>query len=240
MSGIGSTCSTSPMHSMANGDAVRAQHSAATEADLWHAHLAVLSHDLRTRKPDGLARLRSEVARLDREVEALMARQKLAERAAGSKISSTLEQVTEVVAERLRRVSDLAGLTRRYGGKPKSEDAGPNAEAAVRPAAIDPIELLFGKGKLTEDQDPGGTGDRMGVTRPSRAPAALGSRACRRSKPRRAGRRCHCPSARPSSTPSDSCPGRSAWSGKRRRRWTSCCASQCSVPRSIRWHASIG
>lgn len=152
MSGIDSMCSTSLMHSMANGDGVRAHCKSATEGDLWRAHLTVLSHDLGARKPDGLARLRSEAARLDREVEALMARQKLAERAAGSQISSTLEQLTEVVAERLRRVSDLAGLTRRYGGKPKAEDVGPNAEAAVRPAAIDPIELLLGKGKLTEDQ----------------------------------------------------------------------------------------
>ena len=152
MSGIGSMCSTSRMRSMANGDAVGAQRRAATEGDLWRAHLAVLSHDLRARKPDGVARLRSEAARLDREVEALMARQKLAERAAGSQASATLEQLTEAVADRLRRVSDLAGLTRTYGGKPRLEDVGPNAEAAVRPAAIDPIELLFGKGKLTEDQ----------------------------------------------------------------------------------------
>ena len=133
MSGIGSTCSTSPMRSMANGDAVRAQRKAATEADLWRAHLSVLSHDLRARKPDGLARLRTEAARLDREVEALLARQKLAERAAGSLGSATLEQLTVAVAERLRRVSDLASLTRRYSGKPKAEDAGPNAEAAIRP-----------------------------------------------------------------------------------------------------------
>lgn len=152
MRGIASTCSTSPTRFMANGDAVRTQHKVAAEADLWRTHLAVLAHDLRARKPDGLGRLRSEAARLNREVEALLARQRLAERATGAQVSATLEQLTEAVAERLRRVSELAALTRTYGGKPRAEDVGANAEAAVRPAAVDPIELLFGKGRLTADQ----------------------------------------------------------------------------------------
>jgi hypothetical protein len=55
----------------------------ATEAELWQAHLAVLRQALRMRKPDAVARVRSETGRLEREVEALQARRALAERSAG-------------------------------------------------------------------------------------------------------------------------------------------------------------
>jgi len=124
----------------------------AGEAELWQAHLAVLNQALRMRKPDAIARLRSETARLEREIESLQARRALAERAGGRNDEALAGQLAETIAERLRRISDLAGLTRRVHGKAKNEDLGAAAETAVRPAAVDPIDLLHGKGKLDNDQ----------------------------------------------------------------------------------------
>ena len=122
------------------------------EQALWQAHLAVLRQALQLRKPDAVARVRSETGRLEREIEALQGRRALAERASGPNGSALAEQLAEVIAERLRRVSDLAGLVRQWAGKGKSIDLGPVAELKARPASIDPIDLLQGKGKLTEDQ----------------------------------------------------------------------------------------
>jgi hypothetical protein len=119
---------------------------------LWRAHLAVLRQALRMRKPDAAANVRSETGRLEREIEALMARKALAERASRGDASFLAGQLAEIIAERLRRISDLAALTRLFGAKAKGEDVGPAAEMAVRPASIDPIDLLQGKGKLDEDQ----------------------------------------------------------------------------------------
>jgi hypothetical protein len=123
-----------------------------SETDLWRGHLTVLRQALSMRKPDAVARVRSEAGRLEREIEALQARKALAERAAGGEASPLAEQLAETIAERLRRISDLAGLTRRFGGTAKDDDLGPAAEMKVRPAAIDPIDLLQGKGRLNADQ----------------------------------------------------------------------------------------
>jgi hypothetical protein len=122
------------------------------EPELWQAHLAVLRQALQLRKPDAVARLRSETNRLEREVEALQGRKALAERASGGNGDPLAEQLAETIAERLRRISDLAGLVRKWGRTGKDNDLGPVAELKVRPASIDPIDLLQGKGKLTEDQ----------------------------------------------------------------------------------------
>ena len=122
------------------------------ERELWHAHLAVLRQALQLRKPDAIARVRSETGRLEREIEALQGRKALAERASGGNASALAEQLAETIAERLRRVSDLAGLRRQWGRKGKDDDLGPVAELKARPSAIDPIDLLHGKRKLTEDQ----------------------------------------------------------------------------------------
>jgi hypothetical protein len=119
----------------------------AGEAALWQAHLAVLRQALRMRKPDAVARLRSETSRLEREIEALQGRKILAERTVGE-----AAQLPGSIAERLRRISDLAALQRQFGGKARGEDLGPVAELVARPATIDPIDLLHGKGKLTDDQ----------------------------------------------------------------------------------------
>ena len=120
------------------------------EAELWRAHLAVLRQAFRMRNPDAVARVRSETCRLEREVEALQGRKALAERAGGGEVLAA--QLAEAIAERLRRISDLAGLVRMSEGKAKGDDSGPVAEMAVRPAASDPIDLLHGKGKLNDDQ----------------------------------------------------------------------------------------
>jgi len=125
---------------------------AADEAELWQAHLAVLKQALVMRKPDALARIRSESNRLEREIEALDERRTLAERAAGDGGGARNARLAETIAERLRRVSDLAGLVRSFGGRERAEDLGAAAEAAARPASIDPIEMLHGKGKLNADQ----------------------------------------------------------------------------------------
>jgi hypothetical protein len=122
------------------------------EKDLWQAHLAVLRQALQLRKPDALARVRSETARLEREIEALRGRKALAERTSGGNGRALAEQLAETIAERLRRISDLAGLLRRWRREGKHDDLGPVAELKARPASVDPIDLLQGKGKLTEDQ----------------------------------------------------------------------------------------
>ena len=122
------------------------------ERELWQAHLAVLRQALRLRKPDAAARVRSETGRLEREIEALQGRKTLAERAGRGDGGALAEQLAETIAERLRRISDLAGLLRPGGGKGQDNDLGPVAELKARPAAIDPIDLLQGKGKLSEDQ----------------------------------------------------------------------------------------
>lgn len=122
----------------------------AGEADLWQAHLAVLREALHMRKPDALARVRGEACRLEREIEALQGRKKLAER--GRCDAALSGQLGEMIVERLRRISDLAGLMRLSGAKATAEDIGPVAEATMRPASIDPIDLLHGKGKLDHDQ----------------------------------------------------------------------------------------
>ena len=122
------------------------------EQALWQAHLAVLRQALQLRRPDAVARVRSETGRLEREIEALQGRKALAERASGANASALAEQLAEAIAERLRRVSDLAGLTRQWRRKGTDNDLGPVAELKARPASIDPIDLLQGKGKLTEDQ----------------------------------------------------------------------------------------
>ena len=126
--------------------------SAVGEQALWQAHLAVLRQALQLRKPDAVARVRSETGRLEREIEALQGRKALAERASGGNGSALAEQLAETIAERLRRISDLAGLVRQWRRKSKDDDSGPVAELKARPAATDPIDLLQGKGKLTEDQ----------------------------------------------------------------------------------------
>ncbi len=102
------------------------------------------------RKPDAIARVRSETGRLEREIEALQGRKAVADRAGDG--DALAGQLAETIAERLRRISDLAALTRTFGGKAKVVDSGPVAEMAVRPAAIDPIDLLQGKGRLSDDQ----------------------------------------------------------------------------------------
>ncbi len=120
--------------------------------DLWQAHLAALRQALQLRKPDAMARVRSETGRLEREIEALQGRKALAEAAGRGDGGVLAEQLAETIAERLRRISDLAGLARRCGRKGKDSDLGPVAELKARPAAIDPIDLLQGKGKLSDDQ----------------------------------------------------------------------------------------
>jgi hypothetical protein len=125
---------------------------AVDERGLWRAHLAVLRQALQLRKPDAVARVRSETGRLEREIEALQGRKALAERAGRGDGGALAIQLGETIAERLRRISDLAGLLRHCGTKGKDDDLGPVAETKARPAAIDPIDLLQGKGKLSDDQ----------------------------------------------------------------------------------------
>src|SRR5689334_21418133 len=117
----------------------------ASEAELWQAHLAVLAEGVRRGGPEGIARVRSERVRLEREVEAMNAWRKLAARALGADGSTTIvDQLSATIADRLRRVSDLAGLLRQMGagGRVNADGTrvdGPSAEAAVKPARIDPI-----------------------------------------------------------------------------------------------------
>lgn len=131
-----------------------------SEAELWAAHLAALRHAIQMRKPDARARIRNEVTRIEREIEAMNTRQNLVRRkqrreeATGSVASAVAElaQLDAQIARRMRHVSDLAALLRRRTLPAADQDTGATPEAALRPAATDPIEMLLGKGKLSEDQ----------------------------------------------------------------------------------------
>ena len=111
------------------------------------------------RKPDARDRIRSERARLEREIAALSGRRALAQRSlrrddAGMNRSEAAlcTQLAEQIARRLCRVSDLAALLRGDPRPPGAVDRGATPEAALRPAAVDPVEMLLGRGRLTEDQ----------------------------------------------------------------------------------------
>lgn len=111
------------------------------------------------RKPDARDRIRSERIRLEREIAALDDRRALAQRClrwSGTDVNcaegALATQLDEQITRRLRRVSDLAALL--HGNPPPrtSEDRGATPEAASRPAMVDPVEMLLGKGRLSEDQ----------------------------------------------------------------------------------------
>jgi hypothetical protein len=128
----------------------------AGEADLWARHLAVLRQALAMRQPDCRHRIRSEAAKLEREIEAMSARRQLAMKAARgadcqADTVATFAELDSRIAERLRQVSDLAALLR-GAARGKAQEEGGTAEAAARPATIDPVTMLQGKGKLSEDQ----------------------------------------------------------------------------------------
>lgn len=130
-----------------------------SEDALWAGHLAVLRQALRMRKPDAGDRIRSERTRLEREIAALSDRRGLAQRSLrwGSESARCSEgalcaQLEEQIAQRLRRVSDLAALLRGNPLPRSAEDSGATPEAALRPAMADPVEMLLGKGRLSEDQ----------------------------------------------------------------------------------------
>lgn len=126
------------------------------EAALWARHLAVLRQALLMRQPDGQHRIRSEAARLEREIEAMSARRQLAVKAARGAdwqagAAATFVELDSRIAERLRQVSDLTALLR-GAAQGKAQEEGGTAEAASRPASIDPVTMLQGKGRLSEDQ----------------------------------------------------------------------------------------
>jgi hypothetical protein len=132
------------------------------EAGLWAQHLAVLRQALVMRKPDARHRIRSETAKLEREVEAMSARRQLAVKAARhadchAGAAATFAALDTRIAERLRQVSDLAALLQNAPGPGKAAlgevgEEGGTAEAVSRPATIDPVTMLQGKGRLSEDQ----------------------------------------------------------------------------------------
>jgi hypothetical protein len=109
------------------------------------------------RQPDGQHRIRSEAAKLEREIEAMSARRQLAVKAARhadchAGAAATFAELDSRIAERLRQVSDLAALLQGASPNGKTQEQGGTAEAASRPATIDPVTMLQGKGKLNEDQ----------------------------------------------------------------------------------------
>ena len=132
------------------------------EAALWVQHLAVLRQALLMRKPDAQQQIRRETAKLEREVEAMSARRRLAVQAARSAdcaagVPAIFAELDHRIGERLRQVSDLAALLRAAprAGKAlpsKAGEEGGTAEAASRPATIDPVTMLQGRGRLSEDQ----------------------------------------------------------------------------------------
>jgi len=130
----------------------------AGEAVLWARHLAVLRQALLMRKPDARHRIRSEAAKLEREIDSMSGRRNLALKAARHPDcmagigAAACAQLDEQIAQRMRQVGDLASLLRGPAAPCGTQDEGGTAEAASRPAAVDPVTMLQGKGKLSEDQ----------------------------------------------------------------------------------------
>lgn len=127
------------------------------ESGLWAQHLAVLRQALVMRKPDAAQRICGLRAKLEREAEAMSARRGLAAMAARNAdcpagVSATLSGLDDCIAERLRRISDLAALLREASRGGGAGEAGGTPEAAARPSSVDPITMLQGKGRLSEDQ----------------------------------------------------------------------------------------
>lgn len=126
------------------------------EAALWNDHLAVLRQALVLRHPDARGRVRSEAARLEREIASLNARRELARRrqrwAEPGGAAGAPDALDEQIALCLHRLSDLAALLR-DGAPPAAAAArGATPEAALRPSMQDPVTMLLGKGRLSADQ----------------------------------------------------------------------------------------
>lgn len=135
--------------------ASRREHSG--EAGLWMQRLAVLRQALIMRKSNAAQIIRSERVKLEREVEAMSARRRLAAMAARNAdcpagLPATFSGLDDRIAELLRQISDLAALLRGAPRSGRAEDGGATAEAASRPTTIDPVTMLQAKGKLSEDQ----------------------------------------------------------------------------------------
>ena len=141
--------------------AAASKRATSDEAVLWAGHLAVLRQGLLMRKPDARGRIRGEAARLEREIAAMSERRELARRslrwsdphasgAAAGMLACT--QLDAQIAQRLRQVSDLAALLRGNVAAGAAQDIGGTPEASLRPANVDPVEMLLGRGRLTEDQ----------------------------------------------------------------------------------------
>jgi hypothetical protein len=123
----------------------------------------MLRQALAMRKPQARGSIRSATAKLEREIEALTARRRLAMQAmrgadfgpaggAGASAAAAFAQLDAQIARRMRQISDLAALLRAPAPSGKAVDEGATAEAAVRPASVDPVTMLHGKGKLNDDQ----------------------------------------------------------------------------------------
>lgn len=126
------------------------------EAALWSDHLAVLRQALVLRHPDARGRVRSEAARLEREIAALNARRDLARRrqrwAEPGGAASAPDMLDAQIARCLHRLSDLAALLHDNAPPAAAAARGATPEAALRPSLQDPVTMLLGKGRLSEDQ----------------------------------------------------------------------------------------
>lgn len=134
-----------------------AKPAGAEETDLWDRHLAVLRLALAMRIPEARGRIRSEAAKLEREVEALAGRRKIAAMTARRNgcdhgNSNTFAELDAQIARRMRQISDVCALLRVPGPPGRAQEDGPTAETATQPADIDPIAMLQGKGRLNDDQ----------------------------------------------------------------------------------------
>jgi hypothetical protein len=147
----------------------------------WAERFAVFKAAIDGRKPDGLKAVKAEIERLDNQLSAVVNRRELvaqteeniqrgmeAEAKAGfSARMVALDQRRDAMPTRINarqrrlqseidriagQVADLRDLIRHLKAEPKAQDEGPTPEAALKPAARDPIILLHESGKLTDQQ----------------------------------------------------------------------------------------
>lgn len=119
-----------------------------TEADLWIAHIEALKTSVELRKPDALARLRMEIAKLDNEISAWSIRREIRARTGAD---------TEGLSAKLKflaaRMNDLRGVGRLVRGIMLDHDNGPTPEQAGKAR-----EEITGDGECTgrySSLDPG-------------------------------------------------------------------------------------
>jgi hypothetical protein len=124
----------------------------ADQPQLWAEQLAVLKAGLSSGSPDGIRRVRAEIAKLDRRMSAAINRRAIIAQAcmriAAQAITDIDSQnamhgeLTRNINAMAAMVKDLEGLMKGLKRLPAANDQGPTPEVAAKPSRVDPILWL--------------------------------------------------------------------------------------------------